>query len=227
MSIPTALAATLALAASPALSATLAEISGGFSLSAAGEIPRGVEVSLDEPIAFSDTFVTPGSTAEAEADAPGDALSGRIEARAFTDGDAVALGEGLYVVGAFVENTTGGPLGVSALVDYDLTAFAAAGAPERDDALAAIALELLIDGAQVLFQEVVGEAAAPGEASLSDAFEYELLLPPFATAEVVLALDGFAFASEPAPVPLPAGLPLLAGALGGLALLRRGASARA
>ena len=229
MSIRIALAATLALAAQPALSATLAEISGGAALSAVGEIPQGVEVTSGEPVAFDDTFVTPGSAdaADAAADARGDALSGVIAAAAFTIGDAVALGEALYVVSALVENTTQAPVSVLGRVVYDLTAFAAADAPERDDALAVVGVELLVDGEQVLFEEVVSDVAAPGEAALSDAFEYELTLPALGGAEVALSVDGFAFVSQPAPIPLPAGLPLMAAGLGGLALLRRRASRRA
>ena len=151
----------------------------------------------------------------------GDALTGVIAAAAFTIGDAVALGEALYAVSASVENTTAAPVSIAGQIVYDLRAFAAADAPERDDALAVIGVELLIDDEQVLFEEVVSEVAAPGEAALSDAFEYELTLPAFGASEVALSVDGFAFVSEPAPIPLPAGLPLAAAALGGLALLRR------
>ena len=228
MSIRIALAATLALAAQPALSATLAEISGGFALSVPEGLPGGVEVLLDDPIVFSDTFEAPApSAAEAEAEAQGDALAGRIAASAFTDGDGVALGEGLYVTSGLAENATGEPVSVSARVEYDLAAFAAIGDPERDDVIAAIAVELIVDEAQVLSEEVVRELAFPGEASLSDAFAYDLLLPAFGAAEFALSVEGFAFVAEPAPIPLPAGLPTLAAAVGALALLRRGSPRRA
>ena len=222
MSIRIALAATLALAGSPALSATLAEVTGGFALSAMGGLPDGVEVFLDDPTAFSDVFETrPPRAGEAEAEAGGDALSGRIAASATADGDGAALGEGLYVVGGRVENATDAPVAVPARIEYDLAASARIGAPERDDAIAAIALELTVDGARAFLDEVMRGRESPGEASVSDAFEYDLLVPALGAAEFALSVDGFAFVSEPAPVPLPAGLPALAAAVGALALLRR------
>jgi hypothetical protein len=221
-----AIAAALALTAAPALSATVALGSGGFEWTPSADFPEGLALDVSEPGAAADTDTT-GIVSEASASAlPGGGVSGTVE----TEASADATGGGVpgtafaeAVVDAFivVENTSAGDLTFSGTLAYDLAASVALDDPLADEALATVTLDLLVNGDEAFSEVLSFDGDSIGSDALAGAFETEFVVAGGGFADVGIVLEATAFSGDVSPIPLPAGLPLLAGAVAGLALLRR------
>jgi hypothetical protein len=204
-----AIAAALALTAAPALSATVALGSGGFEWTPSADFPEGLALDVSEPGAAADTDTT-GIVSEASASAlPG----GGVPASAFAEA----------VVDAFivVENTSAGDLTFTGTLAYELAASVALDDPLADEALATVTLDLLVNGDEAFSEVLSFDGDSIGSDALAGAFETEFVVAGGGFADVGIVLEATAFSGDVSPIPLPAGLPLLAGAVAGLALLRR------
>lgn len=217
-------AAALAVLAAPALAATVAEGGGAFAI-APTNLPEDVILSFPEatsdfasqasgPLSSADALAetgvaTGGAFAEARAEATPSGEAGRAEASAFA------------TTVFTLENPTEAPLTVTAVLSYQLLASVAIDDPALDDALASTSLELLTNGETLFFEEAVREAGLPDREWIDDVFDPVFLILPGGTTEVFVRLETQASAQDasPAPIPLPAGLPLLLAGLGGLGLL--------
>ena len=221
-----ALALPAVILAAPALAATVAEGGGAFAI-APTDLPEAVILSFPEatsdfaseasgPLSSADALAetgvaTGGVSAQARAEATPSGEAGRAEARAFA------------TTRFTLENPTKAPLTVTAVLSYELLASVAVDDPARDAAFASTSLELRTNGETLLFEEAVREAGLPGREWIDEVFDPVFLILPGGTTEVFVRLETQANARDasPAPIPLPAGLPLLLAGLGGLGLLRR------
>lgn len=225
-------AAALGALSAPALAATVAETSGSFTLGLTGEVPPGLRFTVEDPTLEADEATT-GVLSEADAFADGFATpdptgidTGEVAttARADTTGGGTpgaAFADALVRIAIFAENTTDDLIFATGRLAYDISAFVAIDDPATDNASAGVLLELFIAGGLVFSDEVLADAASPGEVTSSGVIDLELPLPGGFGAPVVLTLTGTSLVDDVSPVPLPAGLPMLAAALGGLAVLRR------
>lgn len=204
---PFATAAALGLAASPALSATIAETSGFFTLEAVGDVPAGISITALDPVlgrdaeadgplafaeSFSDGFTTPDTT---QAD------FGDLSASASADTTAAgkpgtAFGEAFVDLALFVENTTDEVLTITGLLKYDLSASVSIDGA-ADDAFAGAFLDFVIPvaGGSVFTQEVFADLGSPTGAATGE-FEIPLTLPGNFGADVFLTSDATAFAAD-------------------------------
>ena len=219
------LAGVLALAAAPALGATVAEGVASFAVSTMGELPPGVTVFLNEPSRNIYTEETP-LRARAEAFADGDGLSGEVSslavAEADASGEAGAYSYAEYFVFGYVENVGAEAVTVPVVLDYELFAFAALDDPAVDDAFASASAEVRVNGDEVFLEELLSTVdRGLGEVTASGPFSYDLTIPALSSVDFGIGLIGVAGVEDASPIPLPAALPLLVAALGGLALLRR------
>ena len=239
-------AAAVTLAASPGLAATIAESSGTVTLSFA-EVPEGVFVFRAEDANDVQTYVPSFSTTlgvSTEAVAEESSVEDQDSFDSFcTTSTCSAPVEPEKFESVFVQNFDGpgadsfapGPITVSGMLDYDLSAFARVDDPSSDSAFALTTLEFFIDGdpfGTPLFEASARVEVPPeGNATTDTAtgtFPFDVVLDPdgsdifvFDTVELQIRLESVSFAEDASPIPLPAGLPLLAVGLGGLALLRR------
>lgn len=229
-----AIAAALGLAASPVLAATVAEVSGTFTLEAVGDVPSGIVIDAQTPVT-SETSQTRGAQSSTTTETfgfttPDTSEQDRGELTAIASTDTTGGGFDNARAGAFVElplfvsNTSDDFLTVTGLLKYDLTATVTTDAASTDDIFASLLLEFIIGGGVIFSQEVFADAGSPSDSAVGE-FEVPLTLPGNFGAPVSLVATARVFSQEVSPVPLPAGLPLLAAALGGMALLRRRAAA--
>ena len=236
-------AAAVVLAASPGLAATVASSSGTVTLSFA-DVPEGVFVFRDEDALEVQTFA-PSFSTTVEVSTEAVAEEASTEDQDFFDSfcsDATCSEpSGPDAESVFVQNFDGpnpetvatGPITVLGVLDYDLQAFGRVDDPAGDFAFASTTLEFFVDGdpfGMPLFEASAGVDAPSGGNPAADSavgsFPFDVVLDPegggvFDTAELQIRLESVSFAEDVSPIPLPAGLPLLAAGLGGLALLRR------
>lgn len=230
MSVRTPLAALLALLAAPAAAAPLALAVGEYDLTVAGALPDGVVIDETgsgagpDPAPSASTVGDGFADAQAssEFDAGGPALlSGAVLAEAEAEplgfAEGAAFASGLLVL----ENVGETDATVDFSLDYDLSALGEATGPD-EDAEGQVTLELDYTGAGASFvEELTFGLENPGFGSATAPFAFSVELFAGAFAQVEVTLQATALAEDLAPIPLPAGLPLMAVGLGGLALLRR------
>ena len=249
MSMRSALvAATASFVAVPALAASVAQSTGTVRL-LFPDVPPGVFVFRSEGNSDVQTYVPSFSTTidlasgvEAEEAAPDDLA----EFNSFcTPSSCSGLAPG-DTESVFVQNYDGpnpasvatGPITISGMLEYDLSAFASVDDPDVDLAFATVDLAFFAD-ASSQFDAPLFEASARAESPMggpatdatAGSFAFELTLDPdgrgiFDTIELGVVLEAVSFADDaspagPAPIPLPAAMPLFLAGLGGLALLRR------
>ena len=229
------------LVAAPVLAAPVAEVAGSYAYTL--DLPEGVD-AFDNPPFFELVPEDPQPTGDGEVAArnvqqegsfttslnpellgpfePLDPFIGGVEslARADTQG-AASLELGLLLLDIVVTNGTDEDVLVPLTVDYELAASALVDDPATEAASAAISLFVNpTDFDFEPFVETLGfDASGPGSDILAGSFETDLLLNP---GTQVLSIDlTAAVSAQAAPIPVPATLPLLAAALGGLALGRR------
>lgn len=224
-------AAALSVAALPALGATLAQTSGVFTLEAVGDVPAGISITAFDPV-LDTASAADGPLSDTAASADGFTTSdtdeadfGDLSAAAIADttggGEAgSAFAESFVELPLFVQNTTDDFLTVSGLLTYDLSATVTIDDPSVDQASAGLLLEFVILGDVVFSEQVFADAGMTEDSAVGE-FLIPLTLPGNFGAEVSLVAGATASSSDVSPVPLPAGLPLLAAALAGLAALRR------
>ena len=245
MSIRLHLAAAAAvLAASPGLAATLASSSGTVALFFA-DVPEGVFVFRAEDANDVQT-IAPSFSTTVEVSTEAQAEESSVEDQALFDSSctvstcsAPSGPEGFESV--FVRNFDGpnpeavatGPITLSGVLDYDLSSLGRVDDPASDSAFALATLEFFIDGDPFgdPFFAASARSDAPGEGNPSTGVEsgslpFDVVLDPqgagiLDTVELQLRIKSVSLAEDVSPIPLPAGLPLLAAGLGGLALLRR------
>lgn len=228
------------LVAAPVLAAPVAEVSGSYAYTL--DLPEGVD-AFDNPPFVVLVPEDPQPTGDGELAArnvqegsfttslnpellgpfePLDPFIGGVEglARADTRG-AASLELSLLLLDVVVTNGTDEDVLVPLTVDYELAASALVDDPATEAASAAISLFVNpTDFDFEPFVETLGfDASGPGSDILAGSFETDLLLNP---GTQVLSIDlTAAVSAQAAPIPVPATLPLLAAALGGLALGRR------
>ena len=231
-------AAAFSLLAVPVSAATIAETSGSLSLSFA-DLPDGVFVDFLGGDVNPETS-TDGELSSADADfaAPGGPLSLTFStfARSEATADEVARDDLPFATARLpffeqylVANTTAQAVSLSGVFSYDLSTSLQLDDPATDSGLAEILISFEAERASGGFDRIVDEAlrsdaASVGGATASDEVEFTLLVPAGRQIDFtygITARSNAFDASAVAPIPLPAGLPLLAAALGGLALLRR------
>lgn len=224
-------ATAFGLAASPALTATVAQTSAFFTLEAVGDVPAGIFITAFDPVlgtrvetdgalAFADS-VSDGFTTSDTSEADFGDVSASASADTTGGGEpGTAFGEALVELPLFVENTTDDVLTITGLLDYDLSALVSIDDPVTDDAFAEVLLEFSILGDVIFSQEIFADVGSAAD-SAAGIFEIPLTLPGNFGADVLLRAESMAFATDVSPVPLPASLPLLAAALAGVAALRR------
>jgi hypothetical protein len=146
--------------------------------------------------------------------------SGDALGRPFGAADAFAFSD-IFV---FLFNETNDDILLPFTLSWDLSVFSTGLTPvgAADAQLGAFAA---FDDAvfEILLDETLTSANG-GAFALMGAQSFDVLVRAQDFASIELALDGEGFATSVAPVPLPAGLPLLAAGLGALALLRRRAA---
>ena len=241
-------AATASFVAVPALAASLAQSTGTVRL-LFPEVPPGVFMFRSEGNFDIQTYVPSFSTVidlssgvEAEESSPDDSA----EFNSFcTPSSCSGLAPG-DAESVFIQNYDGpnpasvaaGPVTISGVLKYDLSASASVDDPDLDSAFATVELAFFANAASrfdaPLF-EASARADAPGDGSATDStvgsFAFEFTLDPegsgvFDTVELGIVLQAVSFADDasaarPAPIPLPAAMPLLLASLGGLVFLRR------
>jgi hypothetical protein len=132
-------------------------------------------------------------------------------------------------IGAVFENAGAEPVELVLSFDYDLVASVIGGGLAGDFGFAEVTASVFVDEIEELFFEAIAELG-DGEVRVTGSETITLTLaagdqfgPSFGPS-VQLFIAGAATAVSVAPIPLPAGLPLLAAGLGALALLRRRAA---
>ena len=132
---------------------------------------------------------------------------------------------------------TPGPVTLSGVLDYALSARAAVDDPALDDAMGAVLLEMYVDGSPLggddpAFRVDAWADAESGSDARRGSHRFELTIdprvtrfgrnPPWrASRSASSPRRGARWTTSPPRFPLPAGLPAMAAALGALSLLRR------
>ena len=224
----TLLAAPVALAALPAAAVPLAEFQGSFQFSF--DFPEGGSVETDDLLVGVPDVVQSGDgVVEGAVDDFGDtgvtdeeedyAISGL--ATAGTNGEAsILFGPPTYEIVTL--NETESELVASLVVEYTLSASASVDDPSTENASSEISFvfspgDFSADG---FIDTLSFDASNPGSDTVSGVFQTDLVLEPSSNQLLTINLAGEASATA-APIPVPAALPLMIAALGGLALLRR------
>ena len=234
LAAPAALLA--ALAASPAAAASVAETSGWFALTF-DEVPRGIYVYRDEDgggvhdhVERFTTRFDLGTEARAE-----EAVDEQVE----------VVDSFLGAPSVFVQNHDGpnpeavapGPVTLSGVLDYGLSASAAVDDAALDDAMGAVMLEMYVggdpfDGDEPAFRVETWADAGRGAAARRGSHRFDLTIAPrtmrfgrpgLETVEIGFFAEAWSAVDDvsPAQVPLPASLPAMIAGLGALAFLCR------
>lgn len=129
-----------------------------------------------------------------------------------------------------------GPIVLDGFIDYDLSVAAAVDDPSVDRARASLSLDVFARATSADETTPLLAASAYADTATTDDLDdedevqgslaFDLALDPtgaglFSTIEIGYFFESSAVAEDLSPVPVPAALPLLVAALGGLVLLRR------
>jgi hypothetical protein len=233
-----AAAAALGLVGGQASAAVLSSFSGSASLSltsATGDLD-GLIVTAEAPFVGFGAPFTIGNAAAKATDASG--VYGDDAGTVAVSGFANAFGApfGLAATGtafadlfAFADNAGDGPVALMLTFAYDLVASVTGGGFAGDSGFADVFVSLAIDGLDPIEASATsflgdGLVRVQGQELVSILISAADEFGPGFGPGVTLTIEGSADATSVAPVPLPAGLPLLAAGLGALALLRRRAA---